>query len=427
MNLTDSKILLSNYPRLQQSLPFTEVGGKNKIDILCGYDIHVDSHQVTLQIANDLITAILSFDNIFIEGAHIWDVYQVFGSEFLDELLREGILHFIPDNLLNPVMKRDSDMIWKPDFFPYPCALANKSGELVFTATQEEWGKIETTLFRNGIKGIETQAFLYLVDDKKVDINQEKVKELALKETINDLNNKQFATSNDILRLNEQGLTEFHKLNILRLHELNTIAVTSGLLETDALKTDGQISNLMSIKCASVFSNKVKDGVSSIQTVLRKKGFPDLGELFVSGVIELDDVLKLRNSIQGKLFRYWIMDSDYDETQIQMDIMNSVRSVLGSKVSGAFRYVVCNALGLFRPVVGVAVSALDSFLLNKIMCGWHPNFFLDNVLKKRIDTCIEEKKEEEESALLLERFKGVGRNDPCPCGSGLKFKNCHGK
>ncbi len=23
--------------------------------------------------------------------------------------------------------------------------------------------------------------------------------------------------------------------------------------------------------------------------------------------------------------------------------------------------------------------------------------------------------------------KKVGRNDPCPCGSGLKFKRCHGK
>ena len=23
--------------------------------------------------------------------------------------------------------------------------------------------------------------------------------------------------------------------------------------------------------------------------------------------------------------------------------------------------------------------------------------------------------------------KKVGRNDPCPCGSGKKFKNCHGK
>jgi len=21
----------------------------------------------------------------------------------------------------------------------------------------------------------------------------------------------------------------------------------------------------------------------------------------------------------------------------------------------------------------------------------------------------------------------VGRNDPCPCGSGLKYKDCHGK
>ena len=24
-------------------------------------------------------------------------------------------------------------------------------------------------------------------------------------------------------------------------------------------------------------------------------------------------------------------------------------------------------------------------------------------------------------------FVGVGRNDPCPCGSGKKFKNCHGR
>lgn len=25
-----------------------------------------------------------------------------------------------------------------------------------------------------------------------------------------------------------------------------------------------------------------------------------------------------------------------------------------------------------------------------------------------------------------ENFAAVGRNDPCPCGSGLKFKRCHG-
>jgi preprotein translocase subunit SecA len=24
-------------------------------------------------------------------------------------------------------------------------------------------------------------------------------------------------------------------------------------------------------------------------------------------------------------------------------------------------------------------------------------------------------------------YVGVGRNEPCPCGSGKKFKNCHGR
>lgn len=34
---------------------------------------------------------------------------------------------------------------------------------------------------------------------------------------------------------------------------------------------------------------------------------------------------------------------------------------------------------------------------------------------------------EDEKAVLDERFKHCGRNDPCPCGSGKKFKDCHGK
>ena len=36
----------------------------------------------------------------------------------------------------------------------------------------------------------------------------------------------------------------------------------------------------------------------------------------------------------------------------------------------------------------------------------------------------------EKMASMYERasaFPKVGRNDPCPCGSGLKYKNCHGK
>ncbi|MEZ4634602.1 MAG: anaerobic sulfatase maturase [Caldilineaceae bacterium] len=33
----------------------------------------------------------------------------------------------------------------------------------------------------------------------------------------------------------------------------------------------------------------------------------------------------------------------------------------------------------------------------------------------------------EEEAARRRQFAGVGRNDPCPCGSGRKFKQCHGR
>jgi preprotein translocase subunit SecA len=35
--------------------------------------------------------------------------------------------------------------------------------------------------------------------------------------------------------------------------------------------------------------------------------------------------------------------------------------------------------------------------------------------------------QETDPSTLAQRFPGVGRNDPCPCGSGKKFKACHGK
>ncbi len=34
---------------------------------------------------------------------------------------------------------------------------------------------------------------------------------------------------------------------------------------------------------------------------------------------------------------------------------------------------------------------------------------------------------EQKSRMPVRVEKHVGRNDPCPCGSGLKYKNCHGK
>ena len=42
-----------------------------------------------------------------------------------------------------------------------------------------------------------------------------------------------------------------------------------------------------------------------------------------------------------------------------------------------------------------------------------------------LNIVINEKKEEKKDSEIIQTKK-VGRNDKCPCGSGKKFKYCHG-
>lgn len=62
-----------------------------------------------------------------------------------------------------------------------------------------------------------------------------------------------------------------------------------------------------------------------------------------------------------------------------------------------------------------------------------PRWFLGGRIPKEIPVSHEAKIQMASVASAIGKmstmrgFGGIGRNDPCPCGSGLKFKNCHGK
>lgn len=81
----------------------------------------------------------------------------------------------------------------------------------------------------------------------------------------------------------------------------------------------------------------------------------------------------------------------------------------------------------FRGLFGSTVTELS---------GWHS--FSEEAQRER--AADEEVEDEELAAKIAEvraalqhgrpqinPYRDVGRNDPCPCGSGLKFKRCHGK
>jgi hypothetical protein len=52
---------------------------------------------------------------------------------------------------------------------------------------------------------------------------------------------------------------------------------------------------------------------------------------------------------------------------------------------------------------------------------------LTQILKDEVSDCEERAKAAVEEALREQMFRKTGRNDPCPCGSGKKFKKCCGE
>jgi uncharacterized protein YchJ len=56
------------------------------------------------------------------------------------------------------------------------------------------------------------------------------------------------------------------------------------------------------------------------------------------------------------------------------------------------------------------------------LSGWHA--FSDDYLAKQEQWLDEDEIEFAGDEPYRNPFRGVGRNDPCPCGSGKKFKNC---
>lgn len=420
--MTDSKILITNYPNFYTHLTCSQTNNHYKtIDIQCGYDFSIKHEDSFLYMARDIIMALLTFDHIYVEGNNINELLSVLSADNLKELLRLRILHIIPDQNLNPAVVTENK-ISKPDFFSYSL------GKEYDGSKGEKWIYVENILNNHKINSKEKSIILYLIDENCADLgNEEKVIEQIKDEVNKDIRTPNSNFNSNFCRINPNGKREYFIPHLIRLQELNKTAVIAATLNIDNIKTDAAINELLLHKTTSVFSKSIHCGTDVIQKIEQEKGFPDLGELFVNKIIDLDDILKLRDCCQGKIFRYWAKQSAYDEDLMRKDIMNSAQNLLGSKLMNPIRMLACNLVGITGFIPGIVASAFDSYILNAVSQGWHPNFFLDNKLKRMIDDSVAKEERKIKIEKLNEAFAGVGRNDLCPCGSGKKIKKCHGR
>lgn len=420
-----TSLFLSNYPQIsQRGFMKSDMSG-DSIEFVTEYDIanRIDKKILKHQLANDLMLGILSYDEVLIGGSNIWYIIQILGVDVTKHLLRERILRIINDTCLNAVLMKVNDK-WQVDFLSNPTGGDEMSSNKAFEFNTDGLDYIEYDLYRHNLKGNEAEILLVLIEEGVKRIENKKIMAIATKETNRDIKSHQYFDQFKLENGKVYVGSTFERL--IRLQELNKICAIASDLNADSIRCDAEIRRLLSHK-TNILSKRFSDGVSSLNQVLYEKKIPELGSLFVNGVISLDDIIKLRNNYNGTLFRYWMNQDSYEESEMRSDIMNTTTNVLGKNISQLIRLVSCNMLGCFGFIPGIAASAIDSFILNKMASGWHPNFFLDDRVKATIDESVRRHEDNEKREKYSKQFRGMNRNDKCPCGSGLKFKKCHGK
>lgn len=76
-------------------------------------------------------------------------------------------------------------------------------------------------------------------------------------------------------------------------------------------------------------------------------------------------------------------------------------------------------------LIGMDIITLGDFAITNV--GGKTVFSFRTPSTKMIDYVEEINKSMSSKSLERSLSKKVGRNDPCPCGSGKKYKHCHGK
>lgn len=136
-------------------------------------------------------------------------------------------------------------------------------------------------------------------------------------------------------------------------------------------------------------------------------------------------MLLFRDNIHGEKFRHWYLTTHYDSEKVHEVLLS--KNIPQSILTKWLRFIIPNAIGIANAPVGIVAGAIDSFIIDKIVGGWHPNIFLDDILKSEIDSRLKLHAEKTRRDSIKSRFPNVGRNDPCPCSSGKKFKRCCGE
>jgi len=388
---------------------------KHQIDLIIGFQ-QFELKQRKKEIINDFINALLLNDQIYIYSYDIFFLIECFKISELRKLVEKDILKIIYADLGSAFLTGIKN---------------NLNFDLGSYESFDKYiGGVEKKLISKSHSNSLNQAendFLARVESTPHRIDKQILKDRITSATKNDLENANITKPRMIKSQSLNSVLNQDAIQVLAIAHSNRALILGGELDIESIHLDKDAKEIMNAKMGPTFLKKIFRGANKIEIfkeINDMKGLPNLGELYISKIITLDDIFKIRESIDGKVFRIWYDSKDYDKDKTLKHILNSVDSKLSGIISRHIRWIVPVVAGIIEPVTGIASSYSNSFIADKFLKGYHPNLFLDNVLRKNINAKQKSHRKKLTSQVIRKRKTKIGRNEPCICGSGKKYKRC---
>jgi len=225
------------------------------------------------------------------------------------------------------------------------------------------------------------------------------------------------------LQNNINNLSYKDTFQTLRLYEI----IDSFLLQDKHGLTNSLVDEYgqkyLESKFVSINKDNALNKINLFSDISARKRIPNFYHMYQKGSLEIDDFLDMRESFDSQLFRYWFLNADNSDEEIFYQLLKNHKTNIATNL---IKWIIPTIIGVLNTPLGIASSAVENFFISKILQGWHPNFFLDDVLSNKLNNLEGKFEFEKKSKIIRERVKGIQRNDLCPCQSGKKFKKCHG-
>lgn len=406
-------ILLSGFPFLRTYFTAENIANKNDIkNFIVGTEIESQYEELYKNAFKNFLQSLLIHEKIYIRIADIIFIASIIGVDSTKYLIKNNILIVLDDRGISPALMIES----------------SKSNHEINKAIISQIEAITgyDDFIDNNKKSITDnkkleQLAISIYDNRKV-IDTKNYETNLRKEILLDLENPHIKKT--FRKLDLKKMDDADVNNLLRIAKNNDILIISSQLNVHSISMDSDVKNLMESKFKTYINKNAYDiSLSNFTEVLKMKKLPDLFDLFMKGIINIEDIISIRENFNGKLFRQWYLSKDYNLEDITYELMKNNKI---NKFIQLIRWGSMNALGFISPAVGVASSIVDSFVLDKILNGWHPNIFLDDVLEQSINSTINLYNKKENYKRIIKAYPNITRNDKCVCGSNKKFKKCCG-